>query len=473
MNEQLAEIESDLIFKQQLNLAEHNIYVSSRLGVKQDTTQMHFSRFTASSIDTITGAIIKDSILYQSNGQVDSLNTQRVLAYKSYELSNHLGNVLAVVSDKRIYLGDTTISGDTFALWDAHITSAQDYYPFGMLMPNRHWVESDSSAYKYGFNGMERDDDWSRKGNSYDFGARIYDSRLGRFLSCDQKSIKFNNKSPYHFANNSPIITMDIDGNENIIYIFVASDYWLNGKCVSLTTVQQKEVFDKVVKVFEMLYQQNSQTSWNFDLTFAYTEIPLLANELDDSDIMAVASSPDYANEIYNDGEIHFQDLKNEVGSTSDKIWYPAFVNLGAQKLNHTSINYTDQVAYAIAHEIIHRITDLSLGASYKKPFDVVSGQTADDHDEGLLNIMDLGNYLLPMKDAPLEEWDNLIPSESLKKGNSYFRFNTHRIERMNKVFGKSTPNENASKKVIKRVRIENPIPKSKRKSFRKWLRNR
>ena len=121
------------------------------MGVKQDTSRMHFSRFTASSIDTITGSIIKDSILYQSIAQVDSLSSQRVLGYKQYELSNHLGNVLAVISDKRIYLGDTTISGDTFALWDAHISSAQDYYPFGMLMPNRHWEEDDSAVYKYGF----------------------------------------------------------------------------------------------------------------------------------------------------------------------------------------------------------------------------------------------------------------------------------------------------------------------------------
>ena len=146
---------------------------------------MHFSRFTASSIDTITGNIIKDSILYQSTAQADSLNSQRVLGYKSYELSNHLGNVLAVVSDKRIYLGDTTISGDTFALWDAHITSAQDYYPFGMLMPNRHWVESDSSAYKYGFNGKERYDEWNGVGAMYDYGFRIYDSRIAKFLSVD------------------------------------------------------------------------------------------------------------------------------------------------------------------------------------------------------------------------------------------------------------------------------------------------
>jgi hypothetical protein len=34
--------------------------------------------------------------------------------------------------------------------------------------------------YRYGFNGMEKDDEVKNgKGNSYDFGARMYDSRLG------------------------------------------------------------------------------------------------------------------------------------------------------------------------------------------------------------------------------------------------------------------------------------------------------
>ena len=55
--------------------------------------------------------------------------------FKQYALSNHLGNVLATVSD-RVILEDTT--GDDTA--DAHLAdllSAQDYYPFGMRMPGR------------------------------------------------------------------------------------------------------------------------------------------------------------------------------------------------------------------------------------------------------------------------------------------------------------------------------------------------
>jgi RHS repeat-associated protein len=53
-------------------------------------------------------------------------------------------------------------------------------YPFGMNMPGRTF---NSSEYRYGFNGMEKDDEIKGEGNSLDFGARIYDPRLGRWLS--------------------------------------------------------------------------------------------------------------------------------------------------------------------------------------------------------------------------------------------------------------------------------------------------
>jgi len=80
-------------------------------------------------------------------------------------------------------------------------------------MPGR---EGSSESYRYGFNGMERDDEVKGEGNSYDFGARIYDSRIGRFLSTDplHKTTPYN--SPYLFANNSPIYFIDFNGESGV-----------------------------------------------------------------------------------------------------------------------------------------------------------------------------------------------------------------------------------------------------------------
>jgi RHS repeat-associated protein len=71
--------------------------------------------------------------------------------------------------------------------------------------------------YRYGFNNMEKDDEVKGKGNSYDFGARMYDSRLGRWLSRDAHFSKYPGFSPYNFVTNTPLNAIDPDGNDVII----------------------------------------------------------------------------------------------------------------------------------------------------------------------------------------------------------------------------------------------------------------
>jgi len=58
----------------------------------------------------------------------------------------------------------------------------------------------------------EQLDEVSGSGNSYDFGARIYDPRLGRWLSPDPLFKIYPEFSPYSFALNSPIQFKDEDG---------------------------------------------------------------------------------------------------------------------------------------------------------------------------------------------------------------------------------------------------------------------
>jgi RHS repeat-associated protein len=81
-----------------------------------------------------------------------------------------------------------------------------------------------AEGYRFGFNGKEKDDETYDTGNAYDFGARIYDSRLGRWLSVDPLQQKYPGFSPYNFASNSPISIIDYDGRENVIYLIVLPD---------------------------------------------------------------------------------------------------------------------------------------------------------------------------------------------------------------------------------------------------------
>jgi len=74
--------------------------------------------------------------------------------------------------------------------------------------------------YCFGFNGKEQDNEVSGSGNSYDYGFRIYNPRLGRFLSVDPLTKSYPWYTPYQFAGNKPIVAIDLDGLEE----FVVSD---------------------------------------------------------------------------------------------------------------------------------------------------------------------------------------------------------------------------------------------------------
>lgn len=118
-----------------------------------------------------------------------------------------------------------------------------DYYPFGMLMPNRHGQDDD---YRYGFNGALKDNEIKGNNNSYDFGARMLDPRIGRWLSVDALESKFPSHSPYNFVSNTPIIAIDPDGKD--IYIVTKNGSFKIAKETLLKTPSGKELWEKYSK---------------------------------------------------------------------------------------------------------------------------------------------------------------------------------------------------------------------------------
>lgn len=115
--------------------------------------------------------------------------------------SNHLGNVLAVVSDLKI-IDNGAYTTTTLA--------ATDYYPFGMQMPGRRFS---SPTYRYGFNGMEKDYEVKGSGNSYTTYYRQYDPRIARWKSIDPLTADFAHQSPYLSMDGNPILLNDPEGD--------------------------------------------------------------------------------------------------------------------------------------------------------------------------------------------------------------------------------------------------------------------
>jgi RHS repeat-associated protein len=81
-----------------------------------------------------------------------------------------------------------------------------------MLMPGRKYPST--IKYRYGFNGKEYDNEVKGEGNQQDYGMRIYDARLMRFLSVDPLTLRYPELTPYQFASNTPIQAIDLDGGE-------------------------------------------------------------------------------------------------------------------------------------------------------------------------------------------------------------------------------------------------------------------
>ena len=114
------------------------------------------------------------------------------------------------MSDKKIGIPSTS-NPNIIDHYEADVVSASDYYPFGMQMPGRN---VSAGSYRYGFNGKEMDNEISGDGNQYDYGFRIYNPRLGKFLSVDPLTKEYPWYTPYQFAGNKPIWAIDLDGLE-------------------------------------------------------------------------------------------------------------------------------------------------------------------------------------------------------------------------------------------------------------------
>lgn len=211
-------------------LKELHLYGSHRLGLESKNRIVNLTFFSDDGTNEDTGKFIDQEVTYLTNITPLYRYQHRMLGRKYYELANHLGNVLAVVTDRKLPGDHTGTSVDYYA---AQVIKATDYYPFGMEMGG---VRSQSTdLYRYGFNGKENDrGEWGEQ-LVQDYGFRLYNPAVGRFLSVDPLAPEFPWNSTYAFAENDVIRSIDLDGAEKLVQTMKASGDCDN-VCINVTS---------------------------------------------------------------------------------------------------------------------------------------------------------------------------------------------------------------------------------------------
>jgi RHS repeat-associated protein len=139
-------------------------------------------------------------------------------------------------------------------------TDTLKYYAFGSAISEMQFKSDTGGAYRYGFNGMEKDNESFK--DAYDFGARIYDGRIGKWFSLDEFNILFANESPYNFSINSPIGLIDKGGNFPIPKdARIINSNWHGGILLQKTD----QTF-----LFVRLESPHGSSDWNEDLEVWY-----------------------------------------------------------------------------------------------------------------------------------------------------------------------------------------------------------
>ena len=334
----------------------------------------------------------------------------QVYGLKQYELKNHLGNVMAVISDRKkshytINLTNPLNIIINLENFEPELLSQTDYYPFGMIMPGRSFT---SDNYRYGYQGSEKDDEISGTGNSYATYFRQLDVRLGRWWGVDPKAALSPWESPYMSMGGNPILNTDILGDKwkdrdskNRADNFRKKGNKLNSKLNSQKTnlegtlAKNEKGSDKYNNAQEKLNNVNDKIS---ELKSALFEVGVLENS--DQVYELRMKTMDMQSTTYKADNDGFYNPEEDGGT---------FYENGTVVVEYQMGNY-DRMAHELKHAYQFEIGETSFSRATGGP-----GSAHDLFDESA--GFKRGSLFNSKLTAPLLK---LTPSEVIKKASVY-----------------------------------------------------
>jgi RHS repeat-associated protein len=151
-------------------------------------------------------------------------------------------------------IGTTTTQPMTYSLDNLSI-----FYTYPYTIEN---CDNLADGYRFGFNGKEKESDMYGESNAYDFGARIYDGRIGKWLSVDPLQEIYPFASPYNFTLNSPIANTDPDG-QRVRYYVLTFDH--NGTAHFKLESTKNSLFFNKLEYVNVRVPQLGNIAYTFD----------------------------------------------------------------------------------------------------------------------------------------------------------------------------------------------------------------
>ena len=133
------------------------------------------------------------------------IGTHEALEIKGF-VATKPGRLLVYLSNENdmplpVHFDDLTITHRVIP----GVVQTDDYYPFGLTFNS--YGKGLGNLYKYNGKEEQKETGW------YDYGARMYQPEIGRFLVQDRFSEKYMSYSPYSYAANYPVLMIDVNGD--------------------------------------------------------------------------------------------------------------------------------------------------------------------------------------------------------------------------------------------------------------------